>query len=613
VPAPASSPCTAAADSGCGSAERGDAASDVHHEARDPQADARAIAVVLLEGFDRHYALFRDCAGAARRHFEAANWLAIGHVARDRIDFYDRRVNETVVRLEQSFGGAMRGPAADSLWALVKRTFIGMLVEHRQPECAETFFNTVSCRILHRSYYHNRFLFVRPAASTEYLDADMPSYRSYYPGRKGLRATLVDVVLDFGLERRFADFRRDLRNVLAAARRVLPRPFVPDANLQIQVLASLFFRNQTAYAVGRIVNGATAQPFALALKHDAGGRLYVDALLADPVELTLLFSANRAYFLVDMEVPSAFVDFLRSVVPERTAAELYTMVGLQKHGKTLFFRDFLHHLKHSNDRFAIAPGIRGLVMTVFTLPSYPYVFKVIRDRIAPSKDTTRERVQQKYALVKHHDRAGRMTDLLEYSDVAFPLARFTPALLRELEDTAGSQVQREGDRLIVRHVYIERRLVPLNLYLAAADDAACARAVADYGEALRDLATVNIFAGDLLFKNFGVTRNGRVVFYDYDEIEYLTDCRFRAIPAPPPGHDETSAETWYPVGAHDVFPGEFATFLLTDPRVRAAFLARHAALLSPQWWQAAQEHAGGHPREVLSYPSRSRFRYGTPA
>jgi len=574
---------------------------------------ARAIAVVLLEGFDRHYALFRECARAAKRHFEAGNWLAIGHVAGDRIDFYDRRVNEAVDRLGRTFAGALDGNGADELWARVKRHFIGLISDHRQPECAETFFNTVSCRILHRAYYHNRFLFVRPAASTEYLDADMPSYRSYYPRRKGLRATLIDLVLDFRLDRRFGDFRRDLRNVLTAVRARLPRPFVPDVNFQVQVLASLFFRNQTAYGVGRVVNGGQTWPFAVAIRHRADGKLYVDALLTDPLELALLFSANRAYFLVDMEVPSAYVDFLRTVVPERTAAELYTMVGLQKHGKTLFFRDFLHHLKHSTDRFVAAPGIKGLVMTVFTLPSYPYVFKVIRDRIAPSKDTTRERVQQKYALVKHHDLAGRMTDILEYSNVAFPLERFDTALVQELADTAPSQVEREGDRLVVRHLYIERRLTPLNLFLSSADERTCERAVQDYGDALRELAAVDIFAGDLLFKNFGVTRYGRVVFYDYDEIEYVSDCRFRAIPEPPPGFDDTAAEVWYPVGPRDVFPEEFATFLLTDSRVRAAFLARHAELLTPRWWQAAAAaHEDGRAPEVLSYPDAVRFGHAAP-
>ncbi len=570
---------------------------------------AYAIAKALREGFDRHYALFRDCARAAKRHFESRNFRALRHLARDRIDYYDRRVHETVERIEHEFRSTgLGGSGADALWERVKLHYIGVLIDHKQPECAETFFNSVSCKILHRTYFNNRFIFVRPAVSTDHIEADPPTYRSYYPLEHGLRHALMDIVLDFQLDARFADFRRDLINVLAAFRERVPRPFSPEANHQIQVLSTLFYRDKTAYAVGRVVNGAQRWPFALALKHTEDGRLYVDTLLMDPIELTLLFSANRSYFLVDMEVPSAYVDFLLAMLLDKTGAELYTMVGLQKHGKALFYRDFLHHLAHSRDRFIVAPGIRGLVMSVFTLPSYPYVFKVIKDRIAVTKETDRGKVTQKYALVKHHDRAGRMTDVLEYSDVAFPRSRFSPDLLAELLDVVPSQVEVDGDRIMIRHVYIERRIRPLNLYLESADDAQLIRAVREYGNAIRELATVNIFAGDLLFKNFGVTRFGRVVFYDYDEIEYLTDCQFRRIPNPPPGFDDMSDETWYPVGPKDIFPEEFETFLLTDPRIREAFLTFHQELLEAQWWQSVQEGLrGGDPAEVLSYPARARF------
>jgi isocitrate dehydrogenase kinase/phosphatase len=375
------------------------------------------------------------------------------------------------------------------------------------------------------------------------------------------------------------------------------------------VLSSLFFRNRTAYVVGRIVNGYNTYPFAVPIKHDGSGKLYVDALLMEPEQVALLFSANRAYFLVDMEVPSAYVAFLRQIVPERTEAELYTMLGLQKQGKTLFFRDFLHHLKHSTDNFVVAPGIKGLVMTVFTLPSYPYVFKVIRDKISPSKDTTRDQVKDKYVLVKHHDRVGRMADTLEYSDVAFPRDRFTPELLAELKSVAPSLIEEYGDTLVVKHLYIERRMTPLNIYLESATPAQRERAVRDYGDAIRQLAAVNIFAGDLLFKNFGVTRYGRVVFYDYDEIEFMTACNFRRIPPPPEGYDEMSSDVWYPVGPTDVFPEEFATFLLTDPGVRGDFVASHAELLDAAWWCAAQRKlSSGELPEVLSYPDKLRFR-----
>jgi len=567
---------------------------------------ARAIARILVDGFDKHYALFRECARAARRHFEAGNWLAIQHVGRDRIDFYDRRVQETADRLERELRAA--GIDRDALWGEVKREFIGLLIDHKQPECAETFFNSVSVKILHRAYFHNQFIFVRPAISTEHIDADPPSYRSYYPIHQGLRPALIDIVLDFRFERRFADFGRDLAHVLAAFRKHFPRPFTLEANHQIQVLSSPFIRNQTAYIVGRIVNGIHTHPFVVAVKHDGEGRLYFDALLMGEAELAILFSANRAYFLVDTEVPSAYVGFLRTMLPDKTAAELYTMIGLQKAGKNLFFRDFLHHLTHSRDKFIIAPGIRGLVMTVFTLPSFPYVFKVIRDKISVTKDTDRQKVKQKYTLVKHHDRVGRMTDILEYSDVAFPRERFSDELIAELMDVAPSVLEFDAGHVVVKHLYIERRMEPLNLFLERADDAERAHALAEYGDAIRELATVNIFAGDLLFKNFGLTRFGRVVFYDYDEIEYLTDCNFRRIPPPPPGYDDMSGDVWYPVGQHDIFPEEFATFLLTDPRTRESFTYHHADLLTPEWWQATQrEIRTGRLVEVLSYPDELRF------
>ncbi|HET7033033.1 MAG TPA: bifunctional isocitrate dehydrogenase kinase/phosphatase [Casimicrobiaceae bacterium] len=577
-------------------------------EKPDPE-QARTIANILLEGFNKHYALFRECARAGKRHFEAGNWLAIQHVARERIDFYDRRVHEYAERILREFGFAeLDGAQADALWEQAKVHFIGLLLNHKQPECAETFFNSVSVKALRRGYFHNRLIFIRPALSTEYIDADPPSYRSYYPLQQGLRHALIDIVLDFQFERPFADFGRDLRNLLAAFRARYPRPFRLEANHQIQMLSSPFFRNQTAYLVGRVVNGSHTYPFVVPIKHDAQGKLYVDALLMDEVDLALLFSANRAYFLVDMEVPSAYVAFLCAIVSDKTPAEFYTMVGLQKGGKNMFFRDFLHHLKHSRDKFVIAPGIRGLVMAVFTLPSYPYVFKVIRDEIAASKDTDRQKVKEKYWLVKHHDRVGRMTDTLEYSDVAFPRDRFSDELIAELKAVAPSEIEFAADYVVVRHLYIERRVIPLNLYLEYADDAQRAHVMREYGDAVRELAAVNIFPGDLLSKNFGVTRFGRVVFYDYDEIEYLVDCKFRTIPQQPPDWDEMSDEIWYTVGRRDVFPEEFERFLFTDAKTRECFRAFHADLFDPRWWREMQaEIRSGRLVEVLSYSDAVRF------
>jgi isocitrate dehydrogenase kinase/phosphatase len=345
----------------------------------------------------------------------------------------------------------------------------------------------------------------------------------------------------------------------------------------------------------------------------------------------MLFSFARAYFMVDMEVPSAYVQFLRSLMPRKPGAEIYSALGLAKQGKTLFYRDFLSHLNYSTDRFRIAPGIKGMVMLVFDLPSFPFVFKLIKDYYPAQKDTSREQIRGKYLLVKQHDRVGRMADTLEFSEVGFPRARFTDELIAEIQKFAPSQIEigdRNGDgnvEVLLKHCYIERRMIPLNIYLqeafdtlrpnAGADEQAVERArsqlqrvVVEYGNAIKDLVAANIFPGDMLWKNFGITRHGKVVFYDYDEIEYLTDCNFRRVPAPRHEEDEMSGEVWYSVGKHDVFPETFGPFLLGNPLVRAEFMCHHADLLDVAFWQSHKDRlAAGHVHDVFPYERARRF------
>lgn len=551
----------------------------------DPEDAAAAVARLVLEGFDKHYRIYGWATKAAQLYFERGDYGAIARTQTQRIDFYDARVHECVVRLRDELGATALD---ERIWGRVKLRYVGLLTDHPQPELAETFFNSVSCRILNRSYFDNRFLFVRPSISTEHMEPDPPAYRCYYPRGAGLRATLRRILGDFHFGAPFADLDRDLAALVRAVRGMIPRPLVLEANHQVQVLASPFFRGTTAFIVGKVINGDGVYPFAAAIIRRSDGQLALDALIADPQHLAILFSASRAYFLVEMGVPSAYVEFLRGIMPSKPKWELYTMLGLQKAGKSLFYRDFLHHLRYSSDQFVLAPGTKGLVMIVFTLPSFPYVFKVIRDRPAPPKDTDREQVKAKYRLVKHHDRAGRMADTLEYSDVVFPRARLDPALIAELQALAPSLFDEEGDRVIIKHLYIERRMVPLNLYLDSASDAEVEQVMREYGQTLRDLAATNIFAGDLLLKNFGVTRFGRVVFYDYDEIDYLTELNFRDLPKPRDDADELSGEPWFSVGPKDVFPEEFARFLLPDARTREAFLRHHQELLDPHWWRGIQ-------------------------
>ena len=530
---------------------------------------AYGIARAMMDGFNRHYRLFRAESARAKHRFETADWHAQQRAQRERIEFYDLRVKECVKRLEKEF---QAGDQPMDVWQQVKLHYIGLLVNHHQPELAETFFNSVTTKILHRAHFQNDFIFVRPAVSTEYIENEEPSarptYRCYYPTRESLASELRRMIEDFDLHVPFADLARDVGLVHQAMLQRFDHSRL-RANFQVQVLSSLFFRNKGAYVVGKLINGFTELPFALPILHHSRGRLVIDAALFGEDDLLMLFSFARAYFMVDMEVPSACVQFLRSMMPRKPRAEFYNALGLAKQGKTLFYRDFLFHMRHSTDKFRIAPGIKGMVMLVFDLPSFPFVFKVIKDFYPPPKDTTREQIRGKYLLVKQHDRVGRMADTLEFSEVGFPRDRFEDELIAEIQKFAPSQLEisdRDGDghtEVILKHCYIERRMIPLNIYLQEAFDAGCddprgreqiARAVIEYGNAIKDLVAANIFPGDMLWKNFGITRHGKVVFYDYDEIEYITDCQFRRVPTPRNEEEELSGEVWYSVAKNDVFP-----------------------------------------------------------
>jgi isocitrate dehydrogenase kinase/phosphatase len=570
---------------------------------------AQRLAEAMIDGFDNHYQLFRACSAQAKARFEAADWSGVQEAVRERINYYECRVNETVAHLHRTFQSDLLD---ESVWRSAKLLFVGLLIDHKQPELAETFFNSVFCRIMQRTYFHNDFIFVRPATSTEYIESDPPSYRCYYPARDGLRASIRQVLLGFGWKNGFHDLDRDVDRIVRFAERYIGRWPQPEANFQIQVLNSAFYRNKAAYVMGKVINGANEYPFMAPVLHTSASTLYVDTVLFDADQIRTLFSLSRAYFMVDMEVPANYVQFLRTIMPNKPRSEIYTMLGLCKQGKTAFYRGLISHLHHSHDQFVVAPGIEGLVMMVFTLPSYPYVFKVIKDVFGATKEVDHDTVKRKYQLVKQVDRVGRLADTLEFSHVALPKSRFSPELLAELERQVPSQLEEDGGDLVIKHVYIERRMVPLNIYLEKAERDGrhdlVEQAVREYGNAVRELAIANVFPGDLLWKNFGVTRFGRVVFYDYDEIEYMTDCNFREIPPAPDYDAELSGEAWYSVRRNDVFPEEFARFLLVSDRVREAFLRYHADLLDPHFWRRAQASIrDGDVGDFFPYPEAMRF------
>jgi isocitrate dehydrogenase kinase/phosphatase len=376
----------------------------------------------------------------------------------------------------------------------------------------------------------------------------------------------------------------------------------------IEMVPAPFYRNKGAYLVGRLVTSAGILPLVLPMVHDQGG-LRVDAALTTTDEVSVIFSFTRSYFHVEVECPRAMVEFLRSLMPRKPVDELYTSLGFHKHGKTELVRVLLRHMETNDARFELAEGDKGLVMAVFALPSLNVVFKIIKDRFGPPKQTTREQVMEKYHLVFVRDRVGRLADAQEFEGLAFARDRFAPELLDELLAECAGTVRVVGDQVLIRHLYTERRVTPLNLYLRYVDESRAVDAVLDYGQAIKDLAAANIFTGDMLLKNFGVTRHGRVIFYDYDELCLLTECCFREIPKSHHDEDEFSAEPWFPVGEHDIFPEEFRAFLALPGRPGRVFLAAHGDLLRVDYWRRMQALAEqGEVVDIFPYKPSRRLR-----
>ncbi|HEY6598432.1 MAG TPA: bifunctional isocitrate dehydrogenase kinase/phosphatase [Pseudomonadales bacterium] len=565
--------------------------------------EAHDIATLIRESFRVYRDHFRRITLAAKSRFERADWIAGQRASAQRIEIYKVYVTQLETAIRARLGANAPSP---TLSRAVKGVYAKMIGDLPDYELAETYFNSIHRRISADKRVDETQSFIWSEFDEPPLRPSEPIFRAYSM-QHDIVATFAQVLRDLEFELPWQNLERDVANIL----RSLPeaRPEIrQSAGLDVEILKSVFYRNKGAYLVGCLRYFGSVWPLVLPILVDDDRKLYVDTMICDEDELSVVFSYTRSYFMVDAPYPFALVDYLSALLPGKKRSEIYTSIGMHKHGKTEFYRGFLTHLARSKDQFVIAPGIKGMVMTVFTLPSYQTVFKIIKDRFAPQKDITRAQVKQKYSTVKTHDRVGRMADTQEFVRFALPRARFAPELIDELTAVAASSITLTDDLVILEHVYTERLMLPLNLYIEDATTEQLREVLDEYGNAIKQLAAANIFPGDMLLKNFGVTRHGRVVFYDYDEICYLTDVNFRALPAPHNQDEEFSAEPWFSVGTQDVFPEEFRRFLFGRPEIKRMFTEMHGELFDPGYWQGLQRAIrAGEVMDVFPYRRKKRF------
>lgn len=562
-----------------------------------------AAAVTSIHAaYEQYERGFEEITRRAQSRFERRDWSGAQADATERLTLYKAHVDAAVTDVQDILED---GIMERTVWAAMKSGHADRPAGRPDAELAETFFNSVTRRV---------FSTVGVDPSIEYLHRS-PSSPS--PDDPAILDRYRAPAIDAGLVRKilagipwsvpYAQLERDTvlvaQAIDARVRQVMNAP----GPIELDMVHSVFYRNKGAYLVGRIRAGGEIIPLVLPLLHAERG-IVVDAVLMTSDEASVVFGFSWTYFRVEVPRPRALVDFLGTIMPLKLVHELYTSIGYNKHGKTELYRSLMRHLGEPDARFAFAEGEEGMVMAVFTLPSFNVVFKAIKDNFGAPKNTTRRAVMDKYHFVFVRDRVGRLADAQEFEHLEFPRRCFPDELLGYLVREAGATMRVEGDRVIAGHLYTERRVTPLNLFLQQADESAAQEAAIDYGNAIKDLAAADIFTGDMLLKNFGVTRNGRVICYDYDELCLLSECRFRRIPEATSLEDEFSAEPWFYVGEQDVFPEEFRAFLVPPGRLRQTFLEAHGNLLDPSFWHDVQRRlAAGEVVDVFPYRRDARL------
>jgi len=564
---------------------------------------ATLAAKTIHQAFILYQKKFTAITQRAQARFENRDWVGLQTDAGERLDLYKKVVDETVAEIIEMLG---KNKDNIEVWARTKVAYADLISKMDVWELAETFCNSITRRIFATVGVNPRIEFVDTCSRTQSLQVTDLPYRTYAQVQS-TPALIQNILTDYEFQVEYEDLERDAQLVAEKIEANLGRVEDVEPVWRAEMIGSVFYRGKGAYLIGRIVRGSEQSPLVFALLHESGG-IFVDAVLLDENEVSILFSFTRSYFHVNTKRPLELISFLKSIIPRKRVAELYISIGYNKHGKSELYCDLLQHLSFSQEKFEIAEGERGMVMEVFTMPDYDVVFKMIRARFPYTKNTTREQVMAKYDLVFKHDRAGRLVDAQEFEHLQFDRSRFSSELLEQFQDVAGKNVKVDDQHVVVKHAYVERRVTPLNIYLQVADVKRARAAVIDYGQAIKDLAATNIFPGDMLLKNFGVTRHGRVVFYDYDELSLLTDCNFRVLPQPRSHTEEISSEPWFGVGDNDIFPEEFTYFLGLKEDLREIFMEKHSDLLEVDFWHQMQDRiAAGKIIDIFPYKQDQRL------
>ncbi len=574
---------------------------------------AAAVAESIRRSFDTYTGEFLSITKRARWRFQSEDWKGTREDALERLDLYDRVLRDATGALAGLLGPRLKD---EDLWTVAKERFGAAVRGRHDAELARTFFNSVTRAVFATVGINRRIEFFQWSPRPRETAPSEPAYRSYRGGPDTSLA-IREILHDFRFNRPYRDAGRDAARVAAEVNLRLWQLAGASEDYRIDVIRSAFHRNKAAYLVGRIVARGQTVPLVLPLYIGPAGVFVDTALLTEP-DVSKVFSFAFSYFHVAIERHDLLIEFLRSILPEKPVAELYISIGYNRHGKTELYRELHRFVHRSRQRFVVAPGKEGAVMSVFTLPAFAYVFKVIKDRpcfvrsvAVTDKSTTRREVMEQYAFVRRRDRVGRLVDTQEFENLRFRRDRFDAALLRELLATAGELVRVEDHHVVLRHLYVQRKVTPLPMFFdEESDPEALRRTLLDFGWFLKELAASGIFPSDLFNTwNYGVTRRGRVVLFDYDDVVPIEDVSFACKPRSyGDGDDLTPEEDRIVASALDFFVDEMRNYSGIPQRLKGVFEQVHADLFTVEFWRALKEQvSSGGLVDITPYDRAKKF------
>lgn len=563
------------------------------------------VAQIIFDQWNTLITEYLEITSVGKSYFEEKKYAELFQKAQQRYRLYGGHVKIALEAITEILKEDIANPAR---WQDIKSYYVLLTDTRADKQNTETFYNSVTRKIFNNFNYAFDEKF-------EFFDEKDYQLCDYTPPLvfKTFKATILtkdllkEILLSYEFNVEWDNMDRDVQNIFDE---IVPSIIAQKNNLfldKVEFLNTVFYRNRGAFLVGRLIYFNWNMPLVIPVLNEDRG-LYVDTVIHERADISIIFSFTRASFFALTEKPKELIHYLKNMLPLKPFAELYDSIGYYRHGKTILYRDLYNYIRNHDDKFIIAPGIKGMVMCVFTLKYFNFVFKIVKDKFDNPKTISREGVFKKYEEVEINDRVGRMAYAHSFEHLVFPLRLFSEDLIQEFCDVAKETVEIIGDNLIIKHCYMERKMTPLNIYLEKANPIDRYRAILDYGYCVKELAAANIFPGDLLHKNFGVTRHGRVIFYDYDEISKITECRFRRLPDPDDDDIYLGRDLNIAVDTHDIFPEEFRNFMAPEGDLGAVFLSAHEDLFHPKFWRGIQKQInGGEYLKFFAYDESKRF------